>query len=293
MNRLEKKCFVTVAGAHGLLFVILMVGPAFFVASRKDDDFKPITVYSIENLTDGPTQGGTPQDVRAIPLPPPPAPTVQPKPAESTPKPPEIIKPAKAEPKDLEPVKPVVKIKPEEHGDEPAPVKKKRETKLDPNDLILSKPDKNKKQKEAKDAATAKEAADRKRREEELKEFGNAIKTLNNKLSGSTTVTMPVGVGGGGAASINYRDLIASKYYNAWNPSFSLDENTPDVTVSITIMRDGSVTGHITKRSGVAGMDKSVQSVLDAVTFIEAFPPSFKEQQMTIPVIFNLQTKRQ
>ena len=216
--------------------------------------------------------------LQAVPLPPPPAPAAEQKTVEP-PKPPEITKPVKPEPKDLEPVKPVVKIKPEEHGDEPAPPKKKpkRETTLSPEELVPNKPDKNKAQKEAKDAAKAQAqaAADAKRRADEAKQFGNAVKTLNSKLSGSTTVTMPVGVGGGGAASINYRDLIASKYYNAWNPSFSLNENTPDVTVSITIMRDGSVTGHITKHSGNSGMDKSVQSVLDTVTFIEPFSTEF------------------
>src|SRR5690242_635415 len=29
MNRLQKKCFIASAGTHGLLFVILFVGPAF------------------------------------------------------------------------------------------------------------------------------------------------------------------------------------------------------------------------------------------------------------------------
>jgi TonB family protein len=296
MNRLEKKCFITAAAAHGLLFVILIIGPAFFVPLEKTDSFKQITVFSAADISKAMSSGGTPQPVQAVPLPPPPTPTPEPPKPQETPTPPEITKPTKPEPKDFEPTKPVVKIKPEEHGDEPVPVKKKRETKLNPEDLMPTKQDKNKQKNDADAARQAREAAEAreaKRLAAEAKEIGNTIKSLDKNLSGKTLVKMPVGVGGGGEASINYRDLIASKYYNAWNPSFSLNEETPDVTVSITITRDGSVTGHITKRSGNSAMDKSVQNALDTVTFIEPFPPSFTEQEMTIPIRFNLRVKRQ
>lgn len=293
MNRLEKKCFITATAAHGLLFGILIVGPAFFVPSDKENTFKEITVYSPGDITKALTSGGTPEKVQANPLPPPP--TTEIKPVESTPKPPDIPKPVvKPEPRDLEPQKPEVKIKLVPHGDEPAPTRKKlKVAELDPSELVSSKPDLNRQKKEAEDARRRQEAADARRRAQEAKAFGNAIRTLKSDMSGSTLVTMPVGVGGGGQASVNYRDLIASKFYAAWNPSFSLSEDTPDVTVSITIKRDGSVTGHIEKKSGNSGMDKSVQYALDAVTFIEPFPPSFKEREMTVPVIFNLHAKRQ
>jgi outer membrane biosynthesis protein TonB len=292
MNRLEKKCFVTVAGAHGLLFVILIVGPAFFVSSEKSDAFKPITVYSAADISKALSSGGEP-NVAAVPLPPPPAPVARQQPVEPTPQPPEIPARAKPEPRDLKPVEPVVKAKPTEHGDEPAPRKKpKRETVLSPDELVPRKPDRNKAEKEARDAARAREAAERQRLAAEAREIGNAVKSLDKNLSGKTDIKFEPGVGGGGRASINYFDLVKSKFDNAWNPSSTLSDSTPKVTISITISRDGTVRGHITRHSGVASMDKSVQNVLDAVTFVEPFPESFKEQEITASLTFDIQAKR-
>ena len=97
-----------------------------------------------------------------------------------------------------------------------------------------------------------------------------------------------------GELSVNYRDIIASKYYNAWSAPPDLDEATPVVLASVTIARDGSVvTAHITKPSGNVSMDRSIAKVLETVTFIEPFPPSFKEQERTVTIKFNLQAKRQ
>ena len=56
MNRLERKCFVTAAAAHGLLFVILIVGPAFLMHSAKNDSFREITVYSPSSIDRALTQ---------------------------------------------------------------------------------------------------------------------------------------------------------------------------------------------------------------------------------------------
>jgi outer membrane biosynthesis protein TonB len=293
MNRLEKKCFVTVAGAHGLLFVILLVGPAFFVSSEKSDASKQITVYSSADISKALSSGGEPT-MQASPLPPPPAPVTQPKPVEAMPQPPEIPVRTKPEPPDLKPVEPVVKVKPTEHGEEPAPPKKKtkRETTLNPDELVPNKPDRSKAEKEARDAARAKAAAEQRRLAAEAKEIGNAVKSLDKNLSGKTDIKFDPWVGGGGRASINYFDLVKSKFDEAWKPSSTLSDSTPKVTISITISRDGTVKGHITRRSGVVSMDTSVQNVLDAVTFVEPFPESFKEQQITGSLTFDIKAKR-
>jgi TonB family protein len=293
MNRLEKKCFVTAAAIHGLLFVILLVGPAFFKPSEKGDTFKQIDVYSAADITKALTSGGTPQNVRAIPLPPPPTPTpAVEQPKVETPRPPETPPEPKHQPKQSP------REKPTDQGDEPVvKPKPKRQTMINADELVSNKNDANEAQKRAKDQARKKAAAlaaaDAKQRADDAKEFGNALRSLKDNLSGSTVVKMPVGNGMGGPAAANYRDIIASKFYNAWNPAFSLSEDTPDVTVSVTISRDGSCTGHITKHSGNSNMDKSVQNALEIVNFIEPFPASFTEQQMTVPIVFNLRVKRQ
>ncbi len=295
MNRLEKKCFVTVTAAHGLLFVILIVGPAFFTPSNKSTPFTEVTVFSAADVSMALTHGGTPQNVQAIPLPPPPTPT-PPQQQITTPTPPEVPPPPKHEPSHEPKQEP--KTKPDEKGDEPVvKPKPKRQPQINADELVSNKPDRSEAQRQAKieaqKRAQARAAAAAKQQAEEAKAFGNALQAIKNNTSGSTVVTMPVGVGGGGAASVNYRDLIASKFYNAWNPSFNISEDTPDVTVSITITRDGSCRGHITKHSGNSSMDKSVQNAVDAVTFIQEFPSDFTQQQMTVPIIFNLRVKRQ
>jgi outer membrane biosynthesis protein TonB len=292
MNRLEKKCFISAAAAHTLLFVILFVGPAFFVPSNKENSFKEITVYSAADISKAMSSGGTPENVRANPLPPPPAPTAEPKPPEPTPKPPEIPKPAVKPPPDLEPVKPEVKIKPVERGDEPAPPKKKHVVTLDENALTSSKPDKNKLKQAADDARKAQAAAEAKQHAADAKAFNNALKNLKSDLSGRTTVAFDPGVGGGGKATINYFQLIQSTLDNAWHPSQTLGDDTPSATISVTISRDGTLRGRISKHSGNSRMDASVQSVLDTVTSVEPFPESFTEQQITASFTFDIKAKR-
>jgi TonB family protein len=301
MNRLEKKCFITVASVHGLMVVILFVGPAFFVSSQKNSDFKLVTLYSPDQLDK--ISGGEPQNnVKAAPVSPPSVPVVQ-QPPVAAPQPPEIPPPQKTESKpeklkDLD-VKQPQKITPDGEDRVIVPKKKQKpkvtitDDELTPNTKTDRTAMQKKALEDARKRAQAEAAADAKQRAELSREIGSMTRSLSKDLSGSTVVKMPDGEGGGGAASVSYRDLIASKYYNAWNPSFNLSEDTPDVTVLLTISRDGSVTGHITKRSGNSNMDKSVQTALDIVSFIEPFPPSFKEQQMTVPVVFNLHVKRQ
>lgn len=293
MNRLEKKCFITAASAHGLLFLILFVGPAFFVPSDRNDSLKPITVYDSSAISMAMSSGGTPENVRANPAPPPPETKVEQKTVEPTPKPPEIPKPPKLEPRDLKPIEPEVKIKPTEHGDEPTPPKRKKpQTTLSPDELVSSKPDKAKLKKAEDEARKAREAAEAKQRAENAKVFGNALKALKSDLSGRTTVAFNPGVGGGGKATINYFELVKSILENAWHPSETLGEDTPTATISIVISRDGTLRGHITKPSGNRLMDKSVQNLLDTVTSVEPFPADLTEPQVSATFTFDIKAKR-
>ena len=139
MNRQEKKCFITVASAHGLLVVILFVGPAFFVSSQKSQDFQPVTVYSpAADITKALSGGEKVDNVRAIPLPP--APTPTPEPPKLTPQPIEVPPPPKNEPKPVEKeidVKPAPK--PTLHGDEPVIKPKKHVVQIDDSELTPNK----------------------------------------------------------------------------------------------------------------------------------------------------------
>jgi TonB family protein len=85
----------------------------------------------------------------------------------------------------------------------------------------------------------------------------------------------------------NYGDLIYSRYRAAWIPPLGLEDESISVTASVTIARDGQVLRHeITKRSGNAAMDASIDSTLENVTFIEAFPAGSTDSQRTFTIKF-------
>ncbi len=125
------------------------------------------------------------------------------------------------------------------------------------------------------------------------KEIASTVKTIGKNLSSATLVDLQPGNGTPGEASVNYRDLIASIYYNAWSASADLDDNTPVVIARVTIARSGNViSARITRPSGNAAMDRSIENVLQTVTFIEPFPAGSQEQERTVTIKFNLLAKR-
>lgn len=332
MDRLQKKCFIVTGAGHGLLVLVLLFGSAL-MPTPKGDDVKLLHMIDLSTVTDGATKGGDPNAAipsappgaqkeppkAEVAPPPPPAPEikhVEPPPV----KPPEPVKreePVKHEqpveqPKpirnnrpDLTRIKPVKTHEPKNNkltAEELIPTTtskpKPRHSKIDPDSL---RPVKRKVDDRAKAEREAQEAADKAAAKAErdhqmklAKLFSSTMKDLGHGLSTATLVQTPPGFGGGGEASVNYRDLIASKYYNAWNPPAYLDQETAPVTARVTIGRDGNViSAHITRGSGVSAMDKSIQNVLEIVTFFEPFPAGSSDQQRTFTIQFNLQAKRQ
>src|SRR5512139_2665982 len=101
MNRLQKKCFLGSAGIHGLLLVLLFVGPGFLSSDRKADatviEFIPDILIPGDRVGGGdPAAPPAPQVVQA---PPPPAPEPQPPEPEVKPEPrPEPVKTKAPEP---------------------------------------------------------------------------------------------------------------------------------------------------------------------------------------------------
>lgn len=323
MDRLQKKCFIATASLHGLLVGVLLFGSALMPASREESNVKLFTAYDASKVSDLLSGSGEP-DVQTPAAPAAPA-NPQPKPAEQTPppapkapvEPPKVQKtapppePAKVEPPKVEPPKvhPNVRseipdLKPEKAEKKPKlsaadlaivkPTNTHKPTRkphpLNPSDLRQTTSNSDESQQAAHDAAVA---ADKARRRRAEREVASTFRSLRSGLSTSTLVTMPPGVGTSGD-SVNYSDLIYSKYYNAWIFPPGLDENTPAVTVTITITRDGNVkSARITGHSGNGLMDKSVQRVLELVTFIEPFPDSFTESERTVKLVFDPKAKRQ
>jgi len=140
-------------------------------------------------------------------------------------------------------------------------------------------------------AARAEARANQKRTQGQV---ASILNHLGSGLSSGTLVKTTPGFGGGGPVSVNYADLIFSKYYNAWVPPLTLDSDVTPVEVRVTISRDGRVVGaHVVRPSGNKLMDRSVANALENVTFIQPFPESSTQQEKTVTIEFNLQAKRQ
>ena len=197
----------------------------------------------------------------AAPVAPPPAPAPpkpkQPEPKKVQPKPKPKPKPIPPKPKKITP-KPKSKPKPK-----PIPTKPKIKVNLNSN---VRKPDaqKNESQKEAAKRQTA-------------------LNKLQAKLSGRTSVNVPIGR----YASANYESLIRKKYMDATIHPGAIGAD-PVVKVRLVIARNGTVlSARVTGKSGVASWDRSVQKALDRVKFIKPFPEAMKGSQQTFNLNFN------
>ncbi|MGA3164109.1 MAG: TonB family protein [Verrucomicrobiota bacterium] len=261
MNRLQKKCFMATVGVHLLLVVILLVGPAFFAPKPKADDFHVLDVIPA-NLIDAPFNSG----VRNV-QPPPPAPVVTPPQPQPTPPAPKPVEPPPTLAQTLEKI-----FKPE-------PVKPAPNTTRPPNIQINTQLVTRTAPKNVPDNA------------QQARALRNAIQNLKKKFAPGTVVDMPGN--SGGAAYANYRDVIASIYYEAWTPPGNADNDEANTKVSITIANDGTViSARIITPSGDIHVDASIQRTLERVTFIAPFPKGAPEKERTYIINFNLKAKR-
>ena len=168
--------------------------------------------------------------------------------------------PAPPKPKQPEPKKVQPKPKPK-----PKPIPPKPKIKVNLNSNVR-KPDAQKKE-------SQKEAAKRQ----------TALNKLQTKLSGRTSVNVPLGR----YASANYESLIRCKYMDATIHPGAISGD-PVVKVRLVIARNGRILStRVTGKSGVASWDRSVQKALDRVKFIKPFPESMKGSQQTFNLNFN------
>ncbi|HZL80215.1 MAG TPA: TonB C-terminal domain-containing protein, partial [Candidatus Limnocylindrales bacterium] len=250
MNRLQKKCLIATAGFHLLLLVILLVGPGFFAAKPKPDDTQVLDVIPA-NLIDAAFSSG----VKGA-QPPPPTPIVkppepQPQPTPEPPKP--VVKPEPVKPPDPEPVKLPDKLPPDDLKPVVKPLTKPPEHIIKPDlkPIVRKTPPKD-------TDNSAAEAKEQKRlRDQRIKAFQNAARSIKDNSSKSTIVDMP---GESDSAYAPYKDAIGSIYYNAWTPPDDVANDDSNTKVSITIARDGTIiSSRIITPSGDSRMDASVQ----------------------------------
>ena len=250
MSRLKRSCVVGSVVFHALILAMLVLGP-MLLAKREEKvrviDLVPSAVIDKLLAPAGP--------VAPPPAPAPPKPK-QPEPKKVQPKP--KPKPIPPKPKKITP-KPKPKPK-------PTPPKPKIKVNLNSN---VRKPD------AQKDEAKRARQAEAKRQ--------TALNKLQAKLSGRTSVNVPIGR----YASANYESLIRKKYMDATIHPGAIGGD-PVVKVRLVIARNGTVlSARVTGKSGVASWDRSVQKALDRVKFIKPFPESMKGSQQTFNLNFN------
>ena len=304
MNRLQKKCLLVSTGLHGLLLGVLLFGSAFVAA--KPDNAPNTTIFHVidsrlitdaESNPGGASSAPAPQPPAIPPAEPPSAPPIPPTRHEQPVRPvvaplPPVPKPQRVRPEELQPVQP------ESPSFQERPELPKRHS-LSADDLKIVKSSKTKPVKQPKPtdnpsvADDLRAAAEAARLSRLRREIGSAVRNLDNNFSHETRENLGGTGEGVGQASINYRDAVASIYTGAWVPPADLDDELATATVSVTIDRDGTVqSARIIQGSGNPGMDQSVQSTLDRVTFIAPFPQGAKEQTRTYTIKFNLRAKR-
>jgi colicin import membrane protein len=296
MNRLQKKCFIASAAFHGGLFAILLFGSAM-MSRQEETDLKVITLFNPDTVSDAPTSGGGSQSpvVAAIPATKPAPTPPEIKPVEPTPP---QIKPEPPKPVVRQQPKPIAEPKPKVAKNKPVedltanPKLVSRKPIVDTADLTPTKRGVVKPSPQTSESAQDTAARDARRKAQ--REFASAYKTISKNLSSSDLVMPALGGGSSGQVSANYRDIIFSKYYNAWSIPLDVDDHAGAILAKITIARDGSViSAKIIKRSGNSVLDRSVQNALDTVTFIEPFPEGSSDKERTVTIQFEPQAKRQ
>jgi TonB family protein len=282
MNRLQKKCFFAATGFHLLLLLILFVGPAFF-SGNKAQDTQVLTFFDLSKITDGPTTGTGARSV----APPAPAPRAQeiiqpPQPVIQ-----EIVQPpppkpivAKPQPPEIEPEKEIKSTERNPFAEKTTKKKIEVSTKLVSRSTTKPKTNTSRENSSQEDSE-AKARAEAARLAAKIKSVAGGLKS---GFSGSTAVDIVGGSGDGG--SVNWRDAVASAYYNAWETPEAV-ESSRELIAEVTIAANGDVLStRILRSSGNSAIDSSVQRALNRVKRVAPLPNP-KEKQRIAPIVFN------
>jgi len=294
MDRLQKKCFFASTGLHLLLLLILLVGPAF-VSSHSKPDNLPVLDFVPLRTVDALISGGGNPDAKPPPAtfekpqPLPPAPVVQP-----APPPPEKMR-EPAPPKEV--IKETAPPKDPEPSFEPSKEPKPKKPTIEFTPVIRPVKDAKAEAKTQAEAQAREQAREYARQEADWRRraaaaFSSAGNSLTDGRSSETSIKL-LGPGGGGVPYANFLQAVKSVYQHAWIVPDGITDENATVAASVTIARDGTVvTSRITRSSGNAAVDRSVQVTLDRVTYAAPLPDEAKENQRTVSINFNVAAKR-
>lgn len=305
MKRTQLRCFVASICLHTLLVSVLFVGPAFLPSKPPPPqellnelailDFAPLKTTD-EMISGGGNPNAKPpkseeqpkvDPTQPAPKPKPPPKVELPPPKETKPEPKRMLEP---EPEKNAP--PPSRINP----DSIEPVEKKPRL-PDVSTKIVTR--KNTKAIEAWERVR-KEAAERARQQQEAYEarqrlassLARAANNIAEGLSSTTTIELR-GPGGGGVPYANFLLAVKSRYTHAWIVPDGVTDDRAIAEVTVKIARDGRVLdARITKPSGNAAVDRSIEDTLARVRFAAPLPEGAKEDHRTVSISFNVKAKR-
>jgi outer membrane biosynthesis protein TonB len=283
MNRLQKKCFIVSAAIHGLLAVIIVVGPGFMSSTKPVEDLPPLDVVP-DILVDRALVGGGNPNAK----PPPPAPLVQPVQQTAAPVTPPEPKPQPKQ-RDPDPVEPAKN--PTESLEESTP---KQHTVQIPTTL-KTRPKTTKETSKSSEETKAQERQAAEQRQRLAGAFATAANSVRQGTASATSIEdVSRGPGGGGPVYASYLAWIQSVYMNAWVPPDDASVDSAIAYASVTIERDGTIrSATLVGRSGDSAIDASVRRTLERVTTIgKSFPEGVKENERTYRLKFDLSVKR-
>lgn len=271
MTRLLKKCFFLSVGLHVLLVAVLILGAAFLVTQPEKVPavLSMIAPSELENLLNPPAPSqakpniNQPSTVRHTQVTPP-RPPVKP-----------IVQPPRVAPPRVAPPKP----KPTPRPKKPTPTKPNNKAKTPSQIRVNIGNPKNHTNKTRPTPSRSVNPA------VSSKEVKNALKGLNN-LSAKIKVQVS---GSNRDAFATYAQHVVAVYRRAWQPLIPKNlARTRIAEVSVTIDRTGRVIrASITRRTGDAALDKSVQRALDKVRSVgKSFPSGSRDAQRTFILDF-------
>ena len=300
MNPLQKKCLMASGGLHGLLLCSALFGAAFRSREKievvKTAEFVPAA--NIESVLR--SKAGAP------PLPRPPVPQVEVKPVADPPPVPTPPKPAVAEVKPPKPA-PTPDPPPVVKKVSPVPIKLTEVVRLVPGTETIpvapagTKPtvrvslDNVKPRGGEKPATKSTTKIDTGHLAQTQHHAAGRVTDVLANLQRNLAHSSAVGTSDGASdeAAADYGSLVVALYQNAWIVPQDVADSGIVAQATVTIGRDGRVTdARLTKSSGKAALDKSIQSALRGVKVVAPFPPADKEKERTFIIDFNLKAKR-
>jgi len=278
MSRSQKKCLMVSAGLHlGLLSSVVLLS-AFRPAAPAALEFQPLDFTPVVTTFDNMSGGGDPHGQTP---PPPPAPAVQ--------------KPAPPAPRQLAP-EPPPKLEEESFTPSPRPTRKRPQ--IDPSQVVTRplhekkskvKPKENEEDTQAQDRELARAAAEARRRL--VGELGQVASAIGNSRSGPISIKLK-GPGGGGLPYANFLQGVWSVYDREWIIPDGATDSDAKTVAEITVARDGAVVSAIISRSsGNAAVDQSVQLTLDRVRRVPPLPPDSEQDKVTVTIYFDARSQ--